>query len=109
MYGTLPGTSGEFTGRTAPPPFFEYENMWISPAGPEKLGLKSQPSTRAHQAFVAAGSRLARSVCVIHPYRPRVNLCFIGTDFLAGAFRDACRARGLFFGMISSHQVARRS
>jgi hypothetical protein len=31
------------------------------------LGLNVQPRTFAHQAFVAGGSELASSVCVIQP------------------------------------------
>ena len=38
-----------------------------------KLGMNFQPSTLAHHAFVAAGSALASSVCVIQPSRPFVG------------------------------------
>src|SRR5215813_2147836 len=98
MYGMLPGCSGGVTGRMPPPPFGEYANMCSSPLGTGIENVNVQPSTFAHHALVAAGSWLARSVCVICPYRPRVNSCLRGADgrvlfrrFLAlGRFFDMC-------------------
>ena len=49
------------------PPMSEYANRWYSSPGMGKLGMNFQPSTFAHHAFVAAGSALASSVCVIQP------------------------------------------
>lgn len=54
-----------------------------------------------HHALVAAGSALARSVCVIQPYSPFAGVCLRGedavrlrADFLGeGRFAD----RGAFF------------
>src|SRR5438034_1368832 len=64
----LPGASDGLVLRIPPPPWSEYANRWYSPpSGMGKLGLNVQPRTLAHQAFVAAGSALASSVCVIQP------------------------------------------
>src|SRR5439155_16527970 len=64
----LPGTSGSSLRRMPPPPLSEYVNRWYSPPpGMGKLGLNFQPRAASHHAFVAAGSELASSVCVIQP------------------------------------------
>jgi hypothetical protein len=63
----LPGASGGLLGRIPPPPWSEYANRWYSPPGIGKLGMNVHPRTSAHQAFVASGSALASSVCVIQP------------------------------------------
>src|SRR6266550_5562601 len=87
----LPGTSGSSLRRMPPPPLSEYVNRWYSPPpGMGKLGLNFQPRAASHHAFVAAGSELASSVCVIQPYRPRVGICF---------FADRFGARRPFFAM----------
>src|SRR6266566_8654902 len=87
----LPGTSGSSLRRMPPPPLSEYVNRWYSPPpGMGKLGLNFQPRAASHHAFVAAGSELASSVCVIQPYRPRVGTCF---------FADRFGARRPFFAM----------
>lgn len=49
-----------------------------------------------HQAFVAAGSRLARSACVIHPNRPRVNSCLRGGDEDGDVASDGVSGGGCF-------------
>src|SRR5262245_46544297 len=97
----LPGASGGLTGRTAPPPFSEYAERWISPPGVEHGFWKAQPKPVAHHALVAAGSRLARSVWVIHPYRPRVNSCFC-RESRRDRFGGRFALRVGFFGMFGA-------
>jgi hypothetical protein len=66
-----------------------------------KLGLNVQPSTLAHHAFVAAGSALAMSVCVIHPWRPRAGTCLradVRDDFRGEGFRRRVAGRRDLFG-----------
>src|SRR5262245_32559767 len=104
MYGRLPGCSGGLFGRIAPPPVLEYANRWISPPlGIANGGLNVHPSTFAHHAFVAAGSELAKSVCVIHPYSPLVGVCRC-FDSRAG-FVDFARVAGFFFFFFGTVQI----
>ena len=66
------------------------------------LGLNVQPNTLVHHAMVAPGSVLARSVCVMCPWRPRVGTCRAGGDFdgFFGAFLTGlCLVRCGFFFM----------
>jgi hypothetical protein len=68
-----------------------------------KLGLNLQPSTLAHQAWVAAGAELASSVCVIQPSRPGDGTCFGGEErddrFGVGFFADRFDGGRVFFFM----------
>src|SRR5690348_12551524 len=63
-----------------PPPVSENANRWYSPLGDGILGLKVQPNIAAHHVFVATGSSLASSVCVIQPYSPGVGTCAGAAD-----------------------------
>src|SRR5262245_48845375 len=86
----LPGISGGLLKRMAPPPFSEYAKKWISPLGVDIGGRNFHPMTFAAHAFVAGGSLLARSVCVIHPYKPGVGSCF--SSFGRDSFAAVCLA-----------------
>jgi hypothetical protein len=72
-----------------------------SPPGISTLGLNFQPSAFAHHAFVAPGSLLANSVCVIDPYTG-FDAAFFAEGrsvFLrAGVFFRATFFRAAFFG-----------